>query len=110
MRHRKYWEFFLVVAGASVAVGLFMNLLHGSGRDATRDGLILLGGLMMVWRILTGRERRRPHWVRTGLWMGGTMLLGSSLIGYTLLFTSARLSRQTHHSLDYMQAVVGGMG
>jgi hypothetical protein len=110
MRRTKYWEYLLVLGIGCAVFALLVNLPMGAASSTAIYGIVFLGGLILLWHVFTDRRRRHPRWVRTGLAMGGAVVLCWSLIGFSLLIASARFTRQTYRILDYTNAIFLGIG
>lgn len=72
-------------------------------------GLGIPGSLIIFCTPFRTRYRRSPQWVRTALWMASLALLGWSLLGFTLLFASARFSTNMNHLLQYIEPLFAGI-
>jgi hypothetical protein len=109
-RRTIYWRLLLFLAGVCAVVGLLGSMPKGGGSIGTAYGAVFVGSSILFSRPFMGRGRTFPHWMRIALWMIGPIGVSWSLLGFTLLFASDRLSVQTYHFLYYMDAVFEGMG
>src|SRR5712691_7718570 len=96
------------VAGATV--GILASIHQGAVSISAAHGLGVIGSIILFSMVFNSRGRTGSDWVRIALWMAAPIVLGWSLLGFSLTFASARLSLATYHFLYYTEAIFAGMG
>ena len=77
--------------------------------NAACYGVVLLGGLALFVGPFA-RGRVAPHWMRVALWLSCPIAVAWSLLGFTLLLASARLSRHAYYVVSDAKTLLSGMG